>query len=81
MSFDLGRRKALALPLAALAAPLAAPRIARAAETEITVHYAQPFIYKDSYDAIMAEFAKREPGIKANDARVRESRERAAVAA
>lgn len=66
MSFDLGRRKALALPLAALAAPLAAPRIARAAETEITVHYAQPFIYKDSYDAIMAEFAKREPGIKVN---------------
>jgi multiple sugar transport system substrate-binding protein len=63
MSFKVSRRTALALPLAALAAP----RIVRAQQTaEITVHYAQPFIYKDSYDAITAEFAKREPGIKIN---------------
>ena len=61
MSFKVSRRTALALPLAALAAP----RIARADQAvEITVHYAQPFIYKDSYDAITAEFAKREPNIK-----------------
>ncbi len=63
MNFKMTRRHALALPLAALAAPHAA----RAqATTEITVHYAQPFIYKDSYDAITAAFAKREPNIKIN---------------
>lgn len=63
MSFNVSRRTALALPLAALAAP----RIARADQAvEITVHYAQPFIYKDSYDAITAEFARREPNIKIN---------------
>ncbi|MFZ6762660.1 ABC transporter substrate-binding protein [Pseudoroseomonas sp. WGS1072] len=61
----LSRRAALALPAAL--APLAAPRLSRAqGQAEITVHYAQPFIYKESYDAILAEFAKREPGIKVN---------------
>jgi len=62
----LSRRAALALP-AALAIPAIASRGARAqGATAITVHYAQPHIYKDSYDAILAEFAKREPGIKVN---------------
>lgn len=61
----LSRRAALALPAAL--APLAAPRLSRAqGQAEITVHYAQPYIYKESYDAILAEFAKREPGIKVN---------------
>ena len=50
-----------ALPLLALAAPAVAQ-----APTEITVHYAQPVIFKDSYDAIAAEFARREPGIRVN---------------
>jgi multiple sugar transport system substrate-binding protein len=46
---------------------LAAPRILRAqAVTDITVHYAQPHIYKESYDAILAAFVKREPGIRVN---------------
>lgn len=49
------------------AAALAAPRLALGRQAvEITVHYAQPQIYKESYDAIMAEFAKREPNIKVN---------------
>jgi len=59
----IARRAALAAP----AALLFAPRILRAqAGTEITVHYAQPFIYKEAYDAILAAFARREPGIKVN---------------
>lgn len=67
MSLKINRRQALALPLAALTIPLGAPKIARAqSATEITVHYAQPFIYKDSYDAIATAFAKREPTIKVN---------------
>ncbi|WP_043360820.1 ABC transporter substrate-binding protein [Belnapia sp. F-4-1] len=57
----LTRRAALALGTAALAAP----RLGRAqAPVSITVHYAQPFIYKESYDAIAAAFAKREPNIQ-----------------
>ncbi len=56
------RRAALA---ATALAPLAAPRLVRAqAPVTITVHYAQPFIFKESYDAIAAEFARREPGIR-----------------
>ena len=63
MTTPISRRTALSLPLAAMAAP----RLARAqGATEITVHYAQPFIYKESYDAIAAEFAKREPNIRLN---------------
>ncbi len=54
------RRSALMLP----AAMLAMPAIARAQQASITVHYAQPFIYQGSYDAISAAFAKKEPGIK-----------------
>jgi multiple sugar transport system substrate-binding protein len=66
MTTTLGRRSALLLPALA-AATLAAPRILRAqAPVEITVHYAQPYIYKASYDAILAEFAKAEPGITVN---------------
>ncbi|MFC7553103.1 ABC transporter substrate-binding protein [Pseudoroseomonas wenyumeiae] len=58
----LTRRAALALPAA-----LAMPALARAqGRTEITVHYAQPFIYKDSYDALVEGFAKQEPGIRPN---------------
>jgi len=53
--------------LAASTAALFAPRVLRAqGPTEITVHYAQPVIYKESYDAIAAEFAKREPNIRIN---------------
>ncbi|RVT99431.1 ABC transporter substrate-binding protein [Rhodovarius crocodyli] len=53
--------------LAASTAALFAPRVLRAqGVTEITVHYAQPVIYKESYDAIAAEFAKREPNIRIN---------------
>ena len=54
------RRAALALPLA-----LAAPAIPRAqGSIEITVHYAQPFIFKPSYDAITEAFARIEPAIR-----------------
>ncbi len=60
MSIPLSRRAALALPAAAFAAP--AVRAQQA--VTITVHYAQPFIFKDSYDAIAAEFARREPNIR-----------------
>ncbi|RVT99430.1 ABC transporter substrate-binding protein [Rhodovarius crocodyli] len=53
--------------LLASGAALAAPAVVRAqGVTEITVHYAQPVIYKESYDAIAAEFAKREPNIRIN---------------
>ncbi len=63
MTIATTRRAALATP----AAMLFMPRVLRAqAQTEITVHYAQPFIYKEAYDAILAGFAKREPGIKVN---------------
>jgi len=55
----LTRRAALALPFA-----LAAPAIPRAqGSVEITVHYAQPFIFKPSYDAITEAFARAEPRI------------------
>ena len=56
----LTRRAALALPMA-----LAAPAIPRAqGSVEITVHYAQPFIFKASYDAITEAFARAEPSIR-----------------
>ncbi len=49
----------------ATTAALFAPHVLRAQGTvDITVHYAQPFIFKESYDAIAAEFARREPGIR-----------------
>lgn len=58
----LTRRAALALPAA-----LAAPAIPRAqGAVEITVHYAQPHIFKSSYDAIIEAFARREPAIRVN---------------
>ena len=51
--------------LAGLAAALlAAPTIARADAVEITVHYAQPHVFKDAKEAIAAAFALREPGIR-----------------
>jgi multiple sugar transport system substrate-binding protein len=60
-------RRSLPLAGAALAAPLTAPLVARAqGAVEITVHYAQPFIFKESYDAIAAAFARREPNIRIN---------------
>jgi multiple sugar transport system substrate-binding protein len=53
--------------LPALGAALAAPALARAqGAVEITVHYAQPVIFKESYDAIAAAFARREPNIRIN---------------
>jgi multiple sugar transport system substrate-binding protein len=56
----LTRRAALALPAA-----LGLPAIARAQQpVTITVHYAQPHIFKESYDAIAAAFAQREPNIR-----------------
>ncbi|WP_159996114.1 ABC transporter substrate-binding protein [Roseomonas sp. 18066] len=66
MNTTFSRRAALLSAGAAIGA-LAAPRVLRAqGSTEITVHYAQPYIYKDSYDAILAGFARQEPGIKVN---------------
>jgi multiple sugar transport system substrate-binding protein len=63
--FDMIDRRTLGL--AATSAALFAPRVLRAQPvTEITVHYAQPVIYKEAYDAITAEFAKREPNIRIN---------------
>jgi multiple sugar transport system substrate-binding protein len=47
----------------ATAGLLAAPAVRAQAAVEITVHYAQPNIFKESYDAITAEFARREPGV------------------
>jgi multiple sugar transport system substrate-binding protein len=56
----LSRRTALALPAA-----LAMPAIPRAqGSVEITVHYAQPHIFKASFDAIIEAFARREPAIR-----------------
>lgn len=56
------RRASLALPFA-----LALPAIPKAqGAVEITVHYAQPFIFKPSYDAITEAFARLEPGIRIN---------------
>lgn len=52
--------------LATTPALLAAPALRAQGATEITVHYAQPFIFKESYDALAAEFARREPGIRLN---------------
>ena len=58
----LNRRSALALPVA-----LCLPSLARAQQaTDITVHYAQPAIFKASYDAILARFALLEPAIRVN---------------
>lgn len=55
------------LGIAAATAALLTPRVLRAqGTTEITVHYAQPFIFKESYDAIAADFARREPNIRIN---------------
>ncbi|MGK7871251.1 ABC transporter substrate-binding protein [Falsiroseomonas sp. E2-1-a20] len=54
------------LALTAGATVLAAPALRAQANTDITVHYAQPQIYKECYDAIAAEFAKREPDIRIN---------------
>ena len=56
------RRTALTIGASALGLP----RLALAQQAEITVHYAQPQIFKESYDAIASAFAQREPGIKVN---------------
>lgn len=62
MTFRLARRTALALPAA-----IALPAIARGqAPVDITVHYAQPFIFKPSYDALTEAFARIEPNIRIN---------------
>jgi multiple sugar transport system substrate-binding protein len=60
MTFRLTRRAAFAVPTA-----LALPGIARGqAPVDITVHYAQPYIFKPSYDAITEAFARVEPDIR-----------------
>lgn len=46
------------------AALVATPAIARANAVEVTVHYAQPHVFKDAKDAIAAAFARQEPGIR-----------------
>jgi len=48
------------------AAALAAPTVRAQSSIEITVHYAQPHIFKESKDAVAAAFARREPGIRIN---------------
>lgn len=58
------RRTATRSLLALGPSALAAPAVRAQGTTGITVHYAQPFIYKECYDAIAAEFARREPGIR-----------------
>lgn len=56
------KRRALAA-----SAVLFTPHVLRAQQNvEITVHYAQPVIFKESYDAIAAAFARREPNIRIN---------------
>jgi multiple sugar transport system substrate-binding protein len=62
----MNRRTILTASAALLSAPLAAPALRAQTNTDITVHYAQPQIYKECYDAIAAQFAKREPGIRIN---------------
>ena len=57
---DLSRRVLLGTSLATLATPA----LHAQAPVEITVHYAQPFIFKASYDAITEAFARREPAIR-----------------
>lgn len=57
-----GRRAALLLGATALAAP----RLARAQQVDITIHYAQPHVYKDSKEAVAAAFARHEPNIRIN---------------
>lgn len=60
MTHRLTRRAALALP-----GSLALPSLALGqAPVDITVHYAQPFIFKPSYDAITEAFARVEPNIR-----------------
>ena len=48
------------------AVALAAPTVRAQSSIEITVHYAQPHIFKESKDAVAAAFARREPGIRIN---------------
>jgi multiple sugar transport system substrate-binding protein len=64
-SVTVTRRAALGVAAGA-AATLAAPHYARAQSVEITVHYAQPQIFKESKDAVAAAFARLEPGIRIN---------------
>jgi len=60
MTLRFARRSVLALP-----GVLALPAIARGqAPVDITVHYAQPFIFKPSYDALTEAFARIEPNIR-----------------
>lgn len=56
------QRRSLLLGSAAGVAALAAPCLALA-NTEITVLYSQPGLYKDAHETIIREFARREPNI------------------
>jgi multiple sugar transport system substrate-binding protein len=61
---SVSRRTALGL-MAGASTTMFAPAIARAQAVEISVHYSMPAIFKPAQDAVMAEFAKRFPNIKA----------------
>ena len=56
------RRAALGLG----ATVLSAPSLRAQTGIEITVHYAQPHIFRESKEAVAAAFARREPGIRIN---------------
>ncbi|MCC5618908.1 extracellular solute-binding protein, partial [Nostoc sp. CHAB 5836] len=45
---------------------LAAPALRAQSTVEITVHYAQPHIFRESKEAVAAAFARHEPGIRIN---------------
>jgi multiple sugar transport system substrate-binding protein len=45
---------------------LAAPALRAQSTVEITIHYAQPHIFRESKEAVAAAFARREPGIRIN---------------
>ncbi len=50
----------------AMGVSLAAPAVRAQASVDITIHYAQPQIFRESKEAVAAAFARREPGIRIN---------------
>jgi multiple sugar transport system substrate-binding protein len=59
---NLRRRSLAGIAFAALAAPAlrAQPNV------EITVHYSQPHVFRESKEAVAAAFSRHEPGIRIN---------------
>ena len=45
---------------------LVAPAVKAQSMTEITVHYSQPHVFRESKEAVAAAFMRREPGIRIN---------------